>query len=108
MKSLHSRAALLALALVAALAACKRADNAAQMPTVTEAAAEATAPAAVNAPTAALANAAEAINPLSAKDEISRMMDNFVTVKSYHVDMDTSSPKGDMKMDMDFVAPDRY
>lgn len=108
MKSLHSRAALLALALVAALAACKRADNAAQMPTATEAAAEATAPAAGNAPTAALASAAEAINPPSAKDEISRMMDNFVTVKSYHVDMDTSSPKGDMKMDMDFVAPDRY
>ena len=104
MKSLHSRAALLALALVAALPACKRTDNAAQMP----AAAEATAPAAGNAPTAALASAAEAINPLSAKDEISRMMDNFVTVKSYHVDMDTSSPKGDMKMDMDFVAPDRY
>jgi hypothetical protein len=102
MKSLHSQAALLTLAALAALAACKRADTGTQMP----AAAEAKAPAAT-APTA-LASAAEAINPLSAKDEISAMMDRFVTVKSYHVDMNTSSPKGDMAMDLDFVAPDRY
>jgi len=102
MKSLHSQAALLTLAALAALAACKREDTGTQMP----AAAEAKAPAAT-APTA-LASAAEAINPLSPKDEISVMMDRFVTVKSYHVDMKTSSPKGDMAMDMDFVAPDRY
>jgi len=102
MKSLHSQAALLTLAALAALAACKREDTGTQMPT----AAEAKAPAAT-APTA-LASAAEAINPLSPKDEISVMMDRFVTVKSYHVDMKTSSPKGDMAMDMDFVAPDRY
>jgi hypothetical protein len=102
MKSLHPRVVLLTLAIVAALAGCKRADNGAQTP----ATAEVTAPAG-NAP-AALASAAEAINPLGAKDEISRMMDNFVAVNSYHVDMSTSSPKGEMAMDMDFVAPDRY
>ncbi|MFC5579135.1 outer membrane lipoprotein carrier protein LolA [Lysobacter niabensis] len=102
MKSLHLQAALLTLAALAALAACKREDTGTQMPAATEA----KAPAATASAT--LASAAEAINPLSAKDEISAMMDRFVAVKSYHVDMNTSSPKGDMAMDMDFVAPDRY
>ena len=100
MKALLSRAALLTLAIVAALAACKGENASAPAPT----AAEASASGAV----AALEKTAEAINPLSAKDEISRMMDSFLGVNSYHVDMSTSTPKGDMAMAMDFVAPDRY
>ena len=94
---------LLALALLAALGACKRDD--ARMPT----AAEATAPVGTSADASAvLSSAAEAVMPLSAKDEIGKAMDAFLEVRSFHVDMTTSTPKGDMAMGMDFVAPDRY
>ncbi len=89
--------ALLALSL-ASLAACGGGDA----PTP---AADAAPPA---APAQALAEVAEAVNPLSAKDEIGKAMDAFLTVKTYHAAMTTSTPKGDMAMDMDFVAPDRY
>lgn len=102
MKSQHRAVLLLVLAVAAALAACTREEADARMPT----AAEATAPA--GNVVAAFADAAGAINPLDARDEVGRMMDSFLALKSYHVDMTTSTPKGDMAMDMDFVAPDRY
>lgn len=117
MKPPHSRAALLlTLAVATALAACKG-DAGTRIPTAAEATASAGITPDGSAPdgsapdgsaTAALATVAGAINPLDAKAEIGRMMDSFVSVKSYHVDMSTSTPKGDMAMDMDFVAPDRY
>jgi hypothetical protein len=56
-----------------------------------------------------LADAAvDAINPLSARDEMSKAMDAFLSVRSFHADMTTSTPKGEMTMDMDFAAPDRF
>lgn len=93
---------LLATAGLTLLGGCSRENATASLPT----AAEATAPVAPAA--ASLAGAVEAINPLGAKDEIGKVMDAFLSVKSYHVDMTGSTPKGDMDMDMDFVAPDRY
>jgi hypothetical protein len=69
-------------------------------------AAEATAP--IGPVAAALDNARDAISPLSAKDEMGKAMDAFLAVKTFHVDMTTSTSKGDMAMDMDFAAPDRY
>lgn len=94
---------LLATAAIAVTGACTRENANARIPT----AAEATAPV-TSAPTALAAAAARAISPLDAKDEIGRMMESFLSLKSYHVDMDTSTSKGSMKMDVDFVAPDRY
>jgi hypothetical protein len=93
---------MLASAALALLGACARESAAERIPS----AAEATSP--VDATSSALANVADAANPLSAKDEIGKVMDAFLAVKSYHVDMTTATPKGDMAMDMDFVAPDRY
>jgi hypothetical protein len=87
---------------LAALGACQRENAAARIPS----AAEATAPLA-GAP-AALATAASAAHPLDARDEIRNVMERFFSLKSYHVDMDTSTPKGGQTMDVDFVAPDRY
>jgi hypothetical protein len=87
---------LLAAATVTLLGACARESAADRIPS----AAEATSPVST-----ALA---DAVSPLSAKDEIGKVMDAFLEVKSYHVDMTTATPKGDMAMDMDFVAPDRY
>ncbi|GAB3346975.1 LolA family protein [Lysobacter tyrosinilyticus] len=93
---------LLATAVLACLGACTRNDAADRIPS----AAEATSP--VGSASSAIANVADAVNPLSAKDEIGKVMDAFLAVKSYHVDMTTTSARGDMAMDMDFVAPDRY
>ena len=93
---------LLAVAVATLVVGCSQDDAAARLPT----AAEATAPVAPAA--SGLANAVDAINPLSAKDEMSKAMDAFLTIKSFHVDMTSATPKGDMAMDMDFVAPDRY
>jgi len=93
---------LLAAATLVFLGACARESAAERIPS----AAEATSP--VSSAASALADVAEAVNPLSAKDEIGKVMDAFLAVKSYHVDMTTATPKGDMAMDMDFVAPDRY
>lgn len=95
-------ALLLVTATLALLGACTRESAAERIPS----AAEATSP--VASASAALANVADSVNPLSAKDEIGKVMDAFMAVKSYHVDMTTATPKGDMAMDMDFVAPDRY
>jgi hypothetical protein len=93
---------LLASTTLVFLGACAREGAAERIPS----AAEATSP--VGSASSALANVADAVNPLSAKDEIGKVMDAFLTVRSYHVDMTTATPKGDMAMDMDFVAPDRY
>src|SRR4249919_13530 len=93
---------LLAACALAALGACQRENAAARIPS----AAEATAP--MIAAPAALATAASAIDPLDARDEIGKVMESFFSLKSYHVDMDTSTPKGGQTMDVDFVAPDRY
>jgi hypothetical protein len=54
------------------------------------------------------AAAVGATNPLSARDEMSKAMDAFLNVRSFHADMTTSTPKGEMTMDMDFAAPDRF
>ncbi|KQY54906.1 hypothetical protein [Lysobacter sp. Root494] len=81
---------------------CSRDEASLHMPT----AAEATAP--VASASSSLADAVEAINPLSAKDEMSKAMEAFLGVRSFHADMTTSTPKGDMTMDMDFAAPDRF
>lgn len=93
---------LLLAAAMAVTTACTSEHASARIPT----AAEATAP--VTVAPAALAAAANTIGPLDAKDEIGRTMEHFLSLKSYHVDMDTSAPKGRMTMDVDFVAPDRY
>ena len=90
-----SRAALLALAMLTVLAACKRESPGAQAPATPDAAAPASSQPSTPAENA-VAAAASAIAPLGAKDEIGRMMDAFVAVKSYHVEMTTASPKGDM------------
>lgn len=72
-----------------------------------EAAASPTATAAP--PAAAPARAAEAVNPIaSPRERVAGVMDRFVAAKSYHADLTTSSPQGDLAMQMDFVAPDRY
>jgi hypothetical protein len=107
MNPMPSRVALISLAMLAALAACKREPSSAPAPAAPGDAAPASSEPAATAE-GAVAAAATAIAPLSAKDEIGRMMDAFVAVKSYHVEMTTASPKGDMTTDMDFVAPDRY
>jgi hypothetical protein len=96
---------LLAAATLASLGGCTRDDAGARIPTAVEATAPLTS--AASAP-AALANAAAAINPLDAKDEIGQAMSSFLGLKSYHIDMDTSTAKSGMAMDVDFVAPDRY
>jgi outer membrane lipoprotein-sorting protein len=84
-------------------AGCTREDASLHMPS----AAEATAP--VASASSSLADAAvNAINPLSARDEMSKAMDAFLSVRSFHADMTTSTPKGEMTMDMDFAAPDRF
>lgn len=87
---------LLAAATVTFLGACAREGAAERIPS----AAEATSPVS--------RVLADTVSPLSAKDEIGKVMDAFLAVKSFHVDMTTATPKGDMAMDMDFVAPDRY
>ena len=92
----------LAAATLAFLGACAREGASERIPS----AAEATSP--ISTASSALADAADAVTPLSAKDEMGKVMDAFLAVKSYHVDMTTATPKGDMAMDMDFVAPDRY
>jgi hypothetical protein len=89
---------LLASVVVAVLGACQR-----------DAAPPASAArTATSAPAALVAATAEAVNPLSAKDEIGEAMDRFLAVKSYHATMDASTGKGAMTIEMDFVAPDRY
>ena len=93
---------LLAAIALGLLGGCSREEAALHMPT----AAEATAP--VADASSALANTADAVNPLSARDEMSKAMDAFLTVTSFHADMTTSTSKGDMTMDMDFAAPDRF
>ena len=92
---------LFAAVAVAFAGGCSRDDASLQMPT----AAEATAPV---AGAAALANAADAVDPFSASDEMSRAMGAFLEVRSFHAAMTTSTPKGEMTMDMDFAAPDRF
>jgi hypothetical protein len=59
------------------------------------------------APAAARAVVA-AVAPLSAKDELEKVMDGFLNVRSYHATMDSANAKGAITMEMDFVAPDRY
>lgn len=93
---------LFAAACLASAVGCSRDDASLHMPT----AAEATAP--VASASSSLANAVDAINPLSARDEMSKAMDAFLTVRSFHAQMTTSTSKGDMTMDMDFAAPDRF
>jgi hypothetical protein len=93
----------LAVAALAALNGCKRqgADSA------TESAGNPVTDAATTP--SSLAKAAEALNPLPGpKDQVSRIMDTFLAAKSYHVTMTTATAKGEMAMEMDFVAPDRY
>lgn len=97
-----SASVLFAAACLAFAGGCSRDDASLQMPT----AAEATAP--VASASSSLANAVDAINPLSARDEMSKAMDAFLTVTSFHAAMTTSTSKGDMTMDMDFAAPDRF
>ena len=94
---------LLAACALVALGACQRESAAVRSPS----AAEATAPLA-GAPVALATAAASATHPLDARDEIGNVMERFFSLKSYHVDMDTSTPKGGQAMDVDFVAPDRY
>ena len=93
---------LFAAACLASAVGCSRDDASLHMPT----AAEATAP--VASASSSLANAVDAINPLSARDEMSKALDAFLTVRSFHAQMTTSTSKGDMTMDMDFAAPDRF
>lgn len=98
-----SASVLFAAVCLAFAGGCSRDDASLQMPT----AAEATAPVTGGA-ASSLANAVDAINPLSARDEMSKAMDAFLSVRSFHANMTTSTPKGDMTMDMDFAAPDRF
>ena len=95
---------LLAVAgMAVSLTACQR--DSARMPT----AVEATAPvASVGTHSTPVSHVAAALNPLGARGEIDRVMDHFLTVKSYHATMNASTAKGAMTIDMDFVAPDRY
>lgn len=83
----------LAVAVAASLPACKRGAD--------ETGATTSVPAAARA-------VADAVSPLSAKDEIGKVMDGFLGVRSYHATLDTTNPKGNITMEMDFVAPDRY
>ena len=57
----------------------------------------ATAPAATPAPAV--------VDTKSAVDEV---MKSFLAARSYHVTMDSTSDRGPMTLEMDFVAPDRY
>jgi outer membrane lipoprotein-sorting protein len=91
----------LVLAALTTVTGCKRED--AETVVAPTAAATAT-----DAP-AALAKAAEAVQPLpSAKDQVGGVMDRFLAATSYHATMTARAAKGDMTMEMDFVAPDRY
>lgn len=61
------------------------------------------------APATTLARTADAVNPVaSPRERVAEAMSRFVAAKSYHADLTTSSSRGDMTMQMDFVAPDRY
>jgi len=93
---------LFAVATLCQVAGCSKEDSGARMPD----AAAATAPVADAA--ASPASAVETAHPFGARDEMSRAMDAFLAAKSYHAQMKTSTPRGDMTMDMDFVAPDRF
>lgn len=84
----------LAVAVAASLPACKRGAD------------EAGATGAV--PATAARAVADAVSPLSAKDEIGKVMEGFLGARSYHATLDTTNPKGNITMEMDFVAPDRY
>lgn len=58
---------------------------------------------------AQVAKPAAPVRPLaSPRERIGTVMDRFLAARSYHAEMTTSSAKGDMTMQMDFVAPDRY
>lgn len=87
----------LATAVAASFSACKRGEDR------TEAVATA-----ASVPAKAVGAVADAVSPLSAKDEIGKVMDGFLGVRSYHATLDTTHPQGNIAMEMDFVAPDRY
>lgn len=42
------------------------------------------------------------------RDDVDAVMKRFLAATSYHVNMDTRAGERGMKMEMDFVAPDRY
>jgi hypothetical protein len=44
----------------------------------------------------------------SPKDAVDQVMARFLDARSYHVTMDTRAGERAMKVEMDFVAPDRY
>ena len=92
-----NRPALLALALLPILAACKpaAAPDAAPAPTGTPAVAAATAPAPVPA--------------IGAREEVAAAMRKFWDLRSYHAAMHLEGgPRGPIDNAVDFVAPDRY
>lgn len=84
------------IALAAALAGCA---PGAQAP--------AAADGAVKPPSAAVA--ALVPNPIAdPKAEVLAAMEKFMAARSYHVAMTADSPRGAIRNEMDFVAPDRY
>lgn len=91
-----SRKALFLIALAAALAGCAPDTQA-------PAAGDTTA----NPPGAAAA--ALLPNPVrDPKAEVVAAMERFMAARSYHVAMTADSPRGAIRSEMDFVAPDRY
>ncbi len=101
----------LAITALAAFGGCKRqdADSSADSSADSATGSAANPAAETAAAPTSLAKATQALNPLpSPKEQVSRIMDTFLAAKSYHVTMTTTAPKGDLSLDMDFVAPDRY
>jgi len=100
-----NRPALLALALLPILAACKPAAA----PDAAASADAATTPAQASA-TDKLAAAADAMNPAtSPREAVVAAMRKFMDVRSYHATMEfDGGPRGPMTNQLDFVAPDRY
>lgn len=58
-------------------------------------------------PTAS-APAADAAPPPNARERVGTVIDAFLAARSYHATLTATGPQGDMLMDLDFVAPDRY
>lgn len=101
-------AALLAPLLLAGPAACKPSPPDAGSEAGASAAAADSAP--IAAAGAAMADAADVLNPLhSPKEVVQGAMRRFATLKSYHARMQLDGgAQGSMTNSIDFVAPDRF
>ena len=104
---------LLVLPLLAGLAACKPSPPSVPADTTPAAAtpdAQATDAAGASSATNAVADAMAAMSPATTpKEAIRKSMQRFMEARSYHASMQLDGgPRGAMRNEVDFVAPDRF